>query len=213
RLLTVLRSLGPVVVVIDEADAALGTRQAEGDSGTSSRVFAMLAAQMGDTDYRGQVVWMLLTSRPELLPIDLKRQGRAEVHIPLFYPQDDAEVRAMFLAMARKNRVALAPEALPAVGADRRLSGSDIESIVLAAQRQALTAGRSEPRPEDLRAALGEFRPSAQGLEKELQELAAVLECTQTQFLPPDWQRRLAGPDGRTRLQERLVALRRLLED
>jgi AAA+ superfamily predicted ATPase len=212
RLLTVLRSLGPVVVVIDEADAALGTREAEGDSGTSSRVFAMLAAQMGDTDYRGQIVWMLLTSRPELLPIDLKRQGRAEVHIPLFYPQDDAEVRAMFLAMARKNRVPLAPEAVPAVGAERRLSGSDVESIVLAARRQALAAGRPDVGADDLRAALEEFLPSAQGLEKELQELAAVLECTQLSLLPPDWRGELAEPEGRRRLQERLVALRRLLE-
>ena len=33
---------------------------------------------------------MLLTARPDLLPIDLKRQGRAEVHIPLFYPTDEA---------------------------------------------------------------------------------------------------------------------------
>jgi AAA+ superfamily predicted ATPase len=211
RLLTVLRSLGPVVVVIDEADAALGTRQAEGDSGTSSRVFAMLAAQMGDTDYRGQVVWMLLTSRPELLPIDLKRQGRAEVHVPLFYPQDDDEVRAMFLAMARKNRVKLPPDAVPAVKAERRLSGSDIESIVLAAQRQALAAGRPEPGADDLRAAVDDFLPSAQGLEKELQELAAVLECTQLSLLPPEWRRKLAESEGRQRLQERLVALRQLL--
>ncbi len=65
----------------------------------------MIASQMGDTRYRGQIVWMLLTSRPDLLPIDLKRQGRAEVHIPLFYPQDEAEVREMFLVMARKNKV------------------------------------------------------------------------------------------------------------
>lgn len=47
QVLTVLRSLGPVVVIIDEADAALGNRSAEGDSGTSSRVFSMLASQMG----------------------------------------------------------------------------------------------------------------------------------------------------------------------
>ncbi len=83
QVLAVLRSLGPVVVIIDEADAALGNRQADGDSGTSSRVFSMIAAQMGNTRYRGRIVWMLLTSRPDLLPIDLKRQGRAEVHIPL----------------------------------------------------------------------------------------------------------------------------------
>ncbi|MFN7811290.1 MAG: AAA family ATPase, partial [Planctomycetia bacterium] len=41
--LDVLRSLGPVVVIIDEADAALGNRQSDGDSGTSARVFSMIA--------------------------------------------------------------------------------------------------------------------------------------------------------------------------
>ncbi len=80
-----------MVVIIDEADAALGDRDQDGDSGTSSRVFAMIAAQMGDTRYRGRILWMLLTCRPDLLPIDIKRQGRAEVHIPLFYPSDEGE--------------------------------------------------------------------------------------------------------------------------
>src|SRR5678810_1478531 len=47
RVLAVLRAMGPVVVVVDEADAALGSREQESVSGTSSRVFAMSAAQMG----------------------------------------------------------------------------------------------------------------------------------------------------------------------
>jgi SpoVK/Ycf46/Vps4 family AAA+-type ATPase len=213
QVLTVLRSLGPVVVVIDEADAALGTRQAEGDSGTSSRVFSMIAGQMGDTRYRGKIVWMLLTSRPDLLPIDLKRQGRAEVHIPMFYPQDEAEVREMFRVMARKNKVTLPLEALPPIKAERHLSGSDIESIVVATKRRALGAGRTETQKADLEEALNEFIPSAQGLEKELQELTAVLECTQLNFLPPDWRAKIAQPEGRNRLQERLVAIRQLLEE
>jgi SpoVK/Ycf46/Vps4 family AAA+-type ATPase len=213
HVLTVLRSLGPVVVVIDEADAALGTRQAEGDSGTSSRVFGMIASQMGDTRYRGRIVWMLLTSRPDLLPIDLKRQGRAEVHIPMFYPRDEAELREMFRVMAKKNKVAVAAEALPAVKADRHLSGSDIESIVLSAKRQALTAGRKDVTKEDLERALTEFIPSAQGLEKDLQELAAVLESTQLGFLPADWRAKVQAPEGRARLQERFVAIRQLLEE
>ncbi len=213
QVLTVLRSLGPVVVLIDEADAALGTRQADGDSGTSSRVFSMIAAQMGDTRYRGRIVWMLLTCRPDLLPIDLKRQGRAEVHIPMFYPQDEAEVRDMFLVMARKNKIALPAEAMPAVKAERHLSGSDVESVVIAAWRRALTAGRTAVEKTDLESALDEFIPSSQGLEKKMQELAAVLECTQLNFLPPDWRARVAQPDGRSRMQERLVAIRQLLEE
>ncbi len=213
QVLTVLRSLGPVVVLIDEADAALGTRQAEGDSGTSARVFSMIASQMGDTRYRGRIVWMLMTSRPDLLPIDIKRQGRAEVHIPMFYPQDEPEIREMFRVMAKKNRVALGKDAIPAVSPDRHLSGSDIESIVIAARRKVLAAGWTEVGRAELEATINEFIPSAQGLEKEMQELAAVLECTELHFLPPAWRTKVTQPNGRTQLQERFVAIRQLLDE
>jgi SpoVK/Ycf46/Vps4 family AAA+-type ATPase len=212
QVLTVLRSLGPVVVVVDEADAALGSRQAEGDSGTSARVFSMIASQMGDTRYRGTIIWMLLTSRPDLLPIDLKRQGRAEVHIPLFYPHDPDEIRQMFVAMAKKNKLVLADGAIPAVDPARRLSGADIESVVLAVKRQAMTAGRQTVERGDVEQALAEFIPSAQGLEKELQDIVAVLECTQLSFLPPFWREQVVAPQGRSRLEERMAAIRQLLE-
>ncbi|MFV1959005.1 MAG: ATP-binding protein [Planctomycetota bacterium] len=214
RVLTVLRSLGPVVVIIDEADAALGTREARGDSGTSARVFSMIASQMGDTRYRGRIVWMLLTSRPDRLPIDLKRQGRAEVHIPLFYPADPDEVREMFRVMARKNGVQTAPGAFDELDLqDRRLSGSDVESVVLGGNRRALADGRREVARADALAALEDFVPSAQGLEREAQELAAVLECTQRSFLPEAWRLRIDESNGRTRIQERFVAIRQILEE
>jgi AAA+ superfamily predicted ATPase len=214
HVLTVLRSLGPIVVIIDEADAALGTREASGDSGTSSRVFSMIASQMGDTRYRGRILWMLLTSRPDLLPVDLKRQGRAEVHIPLFYPSDEAEFQAMFRVMAKKNGVKMRKDAYRHLHPeDRGLSGSDIESVVLAANRLALTAGRASVRKKDIDTAMGDFVPSAQGLEREAQELAAVLECTQRSFLPERWKEKVAEPDGRVAIQERLVAIRQILED
>lgn len=212
RVLNVLRAMGPVVVVIDEADAALGNREAGGDSGTSARVFSMIASQMGDTRYRGRLIWMLLTSRPDLLPIDLKRQGRAEVHLPLFAPRDDAEIRHMVAVMARKNKVALPTEAVPEGMAGRGLSGADLESLVLIAKRGALAEGREELTRADLEAALADFIPSAQGLEKQKQELVAVLECTSMSFLPEDWRAKVAEPDGRARLQERLAALRRLID-
>jgi len=172
----------------------------------------MIASQMGATRYRGRIVWMLLTCRPDLLPIDLKRQGRAAVHIPLFYPQDDAEVQAMLTTMARKNKITLATDTLPAGLAARQLSGADIESVVLEARRRALAARRDDVSGADLDAALADFIPSVQGLEKELQELAAVLECTQLQLLPPAWRQRVMPPNGRVQLQERLVAIRQLIE-
>jgi len=203
QVLNVLRSLGPVVVIVDEADASLGDRQATGDSGTSGRVFSMIAQQMGDTRYRGRIIWMLLTCRPDLLPIDLKRQGRCEVHIPLFAPQDAAEIAEMFRSMAKKNKARIAEDALPDVSPERQLSGADLESILLTARRKALAAGREVIEKADLQSATEEFIPSSEGLEKEMQEIAAVLECTERSFLPATWQKKIAEPDARSKLQER----------
>ncbi len=192
RVLSVLRAMGPVMVVIDEADAALGSRESEGDSGTSSRVFGMIAAQMGDTRYRGAILWMLLTARPDLLPIDLKRQGRAEVHIPLFYPTDEKEV--------------IPP--IPHVG---ELSGADIEGLVGRALRVSLLAGKETITREALQEVFAEFLPSTQGIEKELQELAAILECSDRQFLPQAMAKQIDG-DGRSRVQQKYLELKGLLE-
>jgi AAA+ superfamily predicted ATPase len=211
RVLGVLRAMGPVVVVIDEADAALGNRDQDGDSGTSSRVFSMIAAQMGDTRYRGKILWMLLTCRPDLLPIDLKRQGRAEVHIPLFYPASEGETRDMFVAMAKKMGAKLAAADVPEIPQRGKLSGADIEGIVGRALRQSLLAGGDRVTREALAEVVAGFLPSTEGLEKELQESAAILECTDRQFLPPEMVGKMEALGGRTNLQERLSALRRLV--
>lgn len=212
RVLTVLRSLGPVIVVIDEADAALGDRNQSGDSGTSGRIFSMIAQQMGDTRYRGKIMWMLLTCRPDLLPIDLKRQGRAEVHIPLFYPDSSEEILAMFEVMGRKNGIPVQTENLELDERHSELSGADIESVVLTARRKALVAGRTEIESTDIETALNEFIPSAQGLEKDMQEVAAVLECTQMDFLNDEWKEQLDQDGGRASLQQQLTQMRNLVE-
>ena len=211
KVLNVLRSLGPVMVIIDEADAALGNRESGGDSGTSSRVFSMIASQMGNTKYRGKIIWMLLTSRPELLPIDLKRQGRAEVHIPLFYPKEVEEIQKMFVIMAKKNKVDLADDAIPEVSPDRELSGADIESVVLNAKREMMADNRDVLERADLDLALDSFIPSAQGMEKDLQEMSAVLECTDRRFLTDYWREFLAKPTGRSELQRKVAATQELL--
>ena len=79
--------------------------------------------------------------------------------------------------------------------------------------RTALGRGHEQIDRDDLSGAVEDFIPSAQGLEKEKQELAAVLECTSMSFLPGDWRSRIAVPEGRARLQERMAAIRRLLEE
>jgi AAA+ superfamily predicted ATPase len=211
KVLKVLRVMGPVAVIIDEADAMLGDRKGGSDSGTSSRVFGQFAAQMGNTAYRGRIIWFLLTCRPDLLPIDLKRQGRCEVHIPLFYPETDDERREMFLVMGRKNRIDIAPEEVPAMKPGLELSGADIEGIANRARRLALLAGKDEVHREHLQAAMDNFIPSAQTEEKELQVLAAVIESTDVTFLPESLRAESVDPEGRAELMARFRSLRAAL--
>jgi AAA+ superfamily predicted ATPase len=210
RVLGVLRSMGPVAVIVDEADAQLGDRKSGGDSGVSGRVFGMIAEQMGDTRYRGKILWMLLTARPDYLPIDLKRQGRAEVHMPLFYPTSVEELREMFVVLSRKLGATLEEADVPEVSEEKlgQLSGADVEGILGRAWRKSLIKGLDKIEAEDLQHALDQFVPMAQSMERELQTLAAIIECTDREFLPENIEERVVQLGGRQKVQERLNALK-----
>jgi hypothetical protein len=65
---------------------------------------------------------------------------------------------------------------------------------------------------EALADVLEQFMPSTQGLEKELQEVAAIIECTDRNFLPKEVQRRVDREGGRAELQQRLTELKGLVE-
>src|SRR3954469_21383904 len=130
RILMTIRALGPVIVVVDEADAVFGTREGGGDSGVSGRVFAAFAAHIGDSTLRGRELWVAMTSRPDLLAIDMKRQGRFGLALPLFPTQTADEVLAMFDVVAKTKGLTI-PEPLRAfihqeLGI-RPLTGSDAD--------------------------------------------------------------------------------------
>ncbi len=186
RVLTLLKAMSPIAVVVDEADAQLGTRSNFGDSGVSSRVFAQIAQFMGNTEYRGKVIWFLLTCRPDLLPVDLKRQGRAEEHLALFYPHTDEERLAMLRAMQKKTGTRVASEEaekffLAQAGA---LSGADTEAVLVRARMKSALEGDAAVDVEDLKAAIADFIAPSYPTEIELQNLVAVLECTSKSLLP-----------------------------
>ena len=159
-------------------------RDSGGDSGTSNRVFASIAAFMGNTEYRGKIIWFLLTCRPDLLPIDLKRQGRAEEHLALFYPQTDDERVELFKAMQRKTHVTVEVPNFADLVKGRTFSGADIEAILVRAKFRAVAQGRDAVMPGDLEAVLLDFIPPTYPNEIELQNLVAVNECTSKALLP-----------------------------
>jgi AAA+ superfamily predicted ATPase len=190
RVLALLKAMSPIAVIVDEADAQLGNRSSSGDSGVSNRVFSQIAQFMGNTELRGKIIWFLLTCRPDLLPVDLKRQGRAEEHIALFYPETDGERLAILRAMLKKTRTRVASEEAEKffLANTGSLSGADVESILVRARMRSALENGSEVNVEDLKAAILDFIPPSYPTEIELQNMVAVLECTSKNLLPEKYR-------------------------
>src|SRR5437763_7811318 len=147
RILMTIRALGPVIVVVDEADAVFGTREADGDSGVSGRVFAAFAAHIGDASLRGRELWVAMTSRPDLLSIDMKRQGRFGLCIPLFPAQGPDDVIELFTTVARVKKIALGEPIIAYIRetlGSLPLTGSDVESILIRSKECAVLANRDD---------------------------------------------------------------------
>ncbi len=210
KIFNLLKALWPVAVMVDEADTFLGNRDSGGDSGTSSRVFGSIASFMGNTQYRGKIVWFLMTARPDLLPIDLKRQGRAEEHIALFYPESDAEREELFRVMQKKTGLNLEVPSISELipPGTRAFSGADMEAVLVRTRFHALAEGREQPTVEDIKAVLADFVPPSYPLEIELQNLVAVQECTSRELLPEGFRHM-----DRDHVTRRIRELKNLLEE
>ena len=190
KIFSVLHALGQVVVFVDEADQAAGKRSGEdGDSGLSGRVYSMLAKEMSDTRNRGRIVWVFATSRPDLLEVDLKRQGRLDIHIPLFPPQTTDEMRGLLISISKKIQFPLDETDIPPLPDGLVLGGNEIEAILVRALRlyELLPEPRS-PLREVVGNVLKEVRPNAHTRKLEYMDLVAVKECTDSRFLPPAYE-------------------------
>jgi AAA+ superfamily predicted ATPase len=190
KIFSVLHAVGQVVVFVDEADQAAGRRGGEdGDSGLSGRVYSMLAKEMSETRNRGRIIWVFATSRPDLLEVDLKRQGRLDVHIPLFPPQTAAEMRGLLFSIARKLKFPVTESDIPQLSEDIVLGGNEIEGIMVRALRTfELQAEPKRTLREILSEVVTEVRPSAHTRKLEYMDLVAVKECTDSRFLPPSFR-------------------------
>ncbi len=208
KILNLLEAMTPVAVMIDEADAMLGSRDAQGDSGVSSRVFGQIAAFMSNAKHRGRVIFFLVTARPDLMPVDLKRQGRAEEHLALFYPSTRTEREELLRVMMRRTGVALPIEQVPdaLLNGERTFSGADMEALMTRAKFRAAANGSSAVTTEILQEVVDDFIPPTYPMEVELQTLAAVLECTSRDLLPEAYRNM-----SRADIVQRVEALKQLI--
>ncbi len=222
KILHLLEAMTPVAVMIDEADTALGNRGAQGDSGVSSRVFGQIATFMSNPSHRGRILFFLVTARPDLMPIDLKRQGRAEEHIALFYPEEKDEREELLHVVMQRTGARLDLSDIPDVllDGDRPFSGADMEALFTRAKFRAgvqrtedgavpagMANGVQPITKKILEEAVRDFIPPAYPEEVELQTLVAVLECTSRALLPEKYRTM-----ERASIIRRVQELKRLVE-
>jgi AAA+ superfamily predicted ATPase len=150
KIFRLIRALGRCIVFIDEADQTLGRRDSGNhDSGLSGRLYSMIAQEMSDTNNRGKVVWVLASSRPDLIEVDLKRPGRIDLKVPILPTTTRAESRDLIAALARRYELPVSASELQQLDdlLPLMLTPGAAEVLVMKAYRvhrtQGLTGGAS----------------------------------------------------------------------
>jgi ATP-dependent 26S proteasome regulatory subunit len=149
-----------------------------------------------------------MTSRPDLLPIDLKRQGRAEEHISLFYPETESDRQEVIDAMIRKNKIAHeVADWHPITKNKLTLSGADIESMLIRSRRVAKMSGHEKVTQQDLEQVANEFTPARDEMAVEYQMLVAAREATSKEMIPEKF-RNLSPAELSQRIEQMRVYIR-----
>lgn len=185
KIFRLLQGLGRCFVFIDEADQALGKREAgTSDSGLSGRIYGMLAEQMSIPANRGRIVWILASSRPDLIEVDLKRPGRVDVKIPIFPATSTTEGFGLIRALAKRRGIELQESDLAAVEPliPPLLTPGAAESIAVKLYRAVRTEGLS---PLDaLRDTLDGYQNPVPADVMQFQIAIAAREASDGDFVP-----------------------------
>jgi hypothetical protein len=186
KIFRLLHVLGRCIVFVDEADQALGRRDAtSGDSGISGRVYSMIAEEMSNTNNRGKIIWILASSRPDLIEVDLKRPGRVDVKIPLFPTLTRREGFALIQAIAKRLDLLFSDDLFAAIETliPEMLTPGAAEALAVKVYRMAKTQGMDPA--QALQACLQNYQlPVPQDI-MDFQIDLAVREASDLTFVPP----------------------------
>ncbi len=183
KIFRLIRGLGRCIVFIDEADQTLGKRDGgSGDSGLSGRLYSMIAQEMGDADNRGKVIWILASSRPDLIEVDLKRPGRVDVKIPLLPTTTIEESAALLKALLKRFELKLEIKALVKLPLPLLLTPGAAEALAVKVYRQVRTA-QMEPLAA-LKHCLQGYQPPVAEQVLRMQMGIAIREATDMAFVP-----------------------------
>ncbi|MEZ4230279.1 MAG: ATP-binding protein [Polyangiaceae bacterium] len=203
---SILKSMTPNIVIIDEADKMLGNEQSSPGNKVDERVFGAFTAFMGDPEFRGRIFWLLLTARPFNLAPDTGRPGRVEEHVPILAPETPEEKLAVLNAICRSRKIRLEEAGAEPSGESLErvfealgfVTPAALELICNRARREARQSGVEADDKEILPVPIEMFEHQARCYVPEgnqtkllLQTIEAVLYTNHLEYLPEPWRSRL----------------------
>jgi hypothetical protein len=193
KIFRLIHALGRCYVFIDEADQSLGRREgSSGDSGVGGRIYSMLAEEMGNSANRGKVIWVLASSRPDLIEVDLKRPGRVDLKIPLFPTTTPREGFDLLRTLCLKRDLQIAEDTFSVLepSIPPLLTPGAAEALVMKVYRQVRTTSLAVI--EALRQCLEEYQNPIAPEVMDLQIQIAVNEASALEFVPQIFRRKLS---------------------
>jgi hypothetical protein len=190
RIFRLLQALGRCYVFVDEADQAIGRRESSsGDSGISGRIYSMLAEEMGSSTSRGKLVWILASSRPDLIEVDLKRPGRIDVKIPLFPTVSARESFDLIRTLCKKPGVNIQQSDFPSLEplVPLLLTPGAAETLAVKVYRLVRTSDLTAL--DALRACLTDYQNPVPLETLEFQIRIAASEASDLAFIPPKFRK------------------------
>lgn len=183
KIFRLIRALGRCIVFVDEADQTLGKRDAgSGDSGLSGRLYSMIAQEMSDGKNRGRVMWILASSRPDLIEVDLKRPGRIDVKIPLLPTSTEHESAGLLHALLKRLEVSPGVDELTKLDLPLLLTPGAAEALAVKVYRRVRTENVGAI--EAITHSLIGYQPPVPLDVLEFQMRIAIREATDMQFVP-----------------------------
>jgi hypothetical protein len=184
RIFRLLRALGRCYVFIDEADQSLGKRESGGDSGVSGRVYSMIAEEMGSSESRGRIIWVLASSRPDLIEVDLKRPGRVDVKIPLLPTADAREGFELIRFLCRSRGIEIGENSFAEVAAKVPVLLTPGAAETIAVKTYRLMRTKALDSAAALSECLDQYRPPVAIETIEFQMQLAIAEASDPSFVP-----------------------------
>jgi len=190
KIFRLIHALGRCIVFVDEADQTLGRRESgQGDGGLSGRLYSMIAQEMSDTENRGKVIWVLASSRPDLIEADLKRPGRIDLKMPILPTTTQAESAALIKALSLRYELSVTDADMETImpKLPTLLTPGAAEALVVKAYRVARTEGAQGAAALEL-CLEGYQNPVPQDVLDNQMRLA-VREATDLSFVPESLRR------------------------